>query len=194
MAEENNQVVEEVKTNEVANEVVENTSNNQSEAKPNQPDTQVEDSKYNFEDLLKDKTFSSEFDRRVSKAINTAVDKQKTEYESNLNSKYDIRQKELEETYTTKEKEYADKLSYSNNKIEALSKGVKSDLVDDFIILSKKYTSEETDISQSMEQVLEKYPNFKNSPSNIKAGKEIDTNNIKARSPADAYLEKKYGK
>lgn len=46
-------------------------------------------------------------------------------------------------------------------KVTALSKGVKSDSVDDVVILAKAMVTEEVTIEQAIDKVLEKYPSFK---------------------------------
>lgn len=46
-------------------------------------------------------------------------------------------------------------------KVTALSKGVKSDSVDDVVILAKALVTDEVTIEQAIDEVLEKYPSFK---------------------------------
>lgn len=46
-------------------------------------------------------------------------------------------------------------------KVTALSKGVKSDSVDDVVILAKAMVTDEVTIEQAIDKVLEKYPSFK---------------------------------
>lgn len=46
-------------------------------------------------------------------------------------------------------------------KVTALSKGVKSDSVDDVVILAKALVTDEVTIEQAIDKVLEKYPSFK---------------------------------
>lgn len=46
-------------------------------------------------------------------------------------------------------------------KVTALSKGVKSDSVDDVVILAKALVTDEVTIEQAIDKVLGKYPNFK---------------------------------
>lgn len=46
-------------------------------------------------------------------------------------------------------------------KVTALSKGVKSDSVDDVVILAKAMVTDEVTVEQAIDKVLEKYPNFK---------------------------------
>lgn len=152
--------------------------------------------KYNFNELMKDKEFVREYDRRVGKAINTAIEKRKKEIETQFKNEYEARTKSFTEEYAIKEKSLNEQLNYANNKIEALSKGIKADRVDDFIILSKNYVSEDTDIKTAMEKVAEKYPEFKGSinglqTKEIQAGKSINTPNS-AKTPAELYIEKNY--
>ena len=58
----------------------------------NQEDGKGEEKGPNFDEVLKDKTFQSEFDRRVSKAIDTA----KTKWEQETKSKIDAAKTEAE--------------------------------------------------------------------------------------------------
>ena len=54
-----------------------------------------------------------------------------------------------------------EKVAALEAKVTALSKGVKSDSVDDVVILAKALVTDEVTIEQAIDKVLEKYPSFK---------------------------------
>ena len=85
-------------------------------------------------------------------AFDTWEETQKTETEK-VNDKIN--------SYEEKIKEHEN--NYSSLKFEnlALKKDIKTDSIKDVFILSKSYTSEDVDMGEAIEKVLEKYPQFR---------------------------------
>ncbi|HHX66657.1 MAG TPA: hypothetical protein GX708_01190 [Gallicola sp.] len=177
----------------VENKAQEQTSKVESKTIANKKEQTTK--KYDFNELMKDKEFVREYDRRVGKAINTAIEKRKKEIETQFKNEYEAKTKSYTEEYAIKEKSLNEQLNYSNNKIEALSKGVKSDFIEDVVILANNYVSEELDFDKALEQVLEKYPYFKGTENNkvIKAGTPISKEpKTSGKTLAELYIEKNY--
>lgn len=156
-----------------------------------------------IDELLKtNKDFASEYDRRVSKAIQTAVENKKKEFENAFNSQKETLEKQYSERanqimseYEAKSNEFSkERLTYET-KILALGKGVKSESLDDLITLSSKYVNEETPIEKAIESVISKYPEFtsrnESQATITRIGKEITNAKASGRTLAEEWLEKR---
>lgn len=150
-----------------------------------------------FEDLLKtNKDFASEHDRRISKAIATALEKKNTEYEAlikteqeKLENTFNEKSVKLASEYESKEKEYIKQIDYSKTTNKALIRGVKADNLNDFITLSQTYVNEEIDIDKAMETIIEKYPHFVgNSTQTLKVGRENKSTTTDGKTIQDKWL------
>lgn len=183
------EVKEEVE--EVATEVAENTTE---EIKTEEIKTET----FNIEELLKnDKSFASEYDRRVTKAIMTAKEKWQKEYEDKFAQEMQTFTLESETKFNEQLSEYQKEIdSYKEkenvyeSKIFALGKGVKIEELDDVITLANTYVNEENDIQKAIDIVINKYPIFANEQKVIKIGKEMTNPNAKGKTLAQEYLEK----
>jgi len=183
------------------NKVVEETTNNgnvdnapqkenvkvdteKKEVETSQEETKTEEKKaLDLNSLLKDdKEFASQFDAKVSKSINTAKEKWEKEYEEKLNKE----KQEIEKGFENEKQKY-------QTKISILSKNVKADNVDDVMALAERYKSEDNNIDEAIEKVLEKYPHFKGDTNKVlKAGKEVDGTKEPTDDKVLAYLKKHY--
>ena len=150
-----------------------------------------------FEDLLKtNKEFASEHDRRISKAIQTALEKKELEYgelinteKTKLETQYNEKSVSLKQEYDNKEKEYLTQLDYSKTTNKALTRGVKADSLNDFITLSQTYVNEENDIDKAMETIIEKYPHFiGTSTQTLKVGRENKSITTDGKTIQDKWL------
>lgn len=176
--------VEEVE--EVETEVAENTTE------------EIKTETFNIEELLKnDKSFASEYDRRVTKAITTAKEKWQKEYEDKFAQEMQTFTLESETKFNEQLSEYQKEIdSYKEkenvyeSKIFALGKGVKIEELDDVITLANTYVNEENDIQKAIDTVINKYPIFANEQKVIKIGKEMTNPNTKGKTLAQEYLEK----
>lgn len=176
--------VEEVE--EVETEVAENTTE------------EIKTETFNIEELLKnDKSFASEYDRRVTKAIMTAKEKWQKEYEDKFAQEMQTFTLESETKFNEQLSEYQKEIdSYKGkenlyeSKIFALGKGVKIEELDDVITLANTYVNEENDIQKAIDTVINKYPVFANEQKVIKIGKEMTSPNAKGKTLAQEYLEK----
>lgn len=151
----------------------------------------------NFEDLLKtNKEFASEHDRRISKAIATALEKKNAEYEilikteqEKLENTFNEKSVKLASEYESKEKEYIKQIDYSKTTNKALTRGVKADNLNDFITLSQTYVNEENDIDKAMETIIEKYPHFVGtSTQTLKVGRENKSITTDGKTIQDKWL------
>lgn len=171
---------------EVASEVAENTTE------------EIKTETFNIEELLKnDKSFASEYDRRVTKAIMTAKEKWQKEYEDKFAQEMQTFTLESETKFNEQLSEYQKEIdSYKEkenvyeSKIFALGKGVKIEELDDVITLANTYVNEENDIQKAIDIVINKYPVFANEQKVIKIGKEMTNPNAKGKTLAQEYLEK----
>lgn len=171
---------------EVASEVAENTTE------------EIKTETFNIEELLKnDKSFASEYDRRVTKAIMTAKEKWQKEYEDKFAQEMQTFTLESETKFNEQLSEYQKEIdSYKEkenvyeSKIFALGKGVKIEELDDVITLANTYVNEENDIQKAIDIVINKYPIFANEQKVIKIGKEMTNPNAKGKTLAQEYLEK----
>lgn len=78
-----------------------------------------EDKKKTFDEILTDVTYQAEFDRRVQKAINTAIKKQKQEWQSSLDDKLTEAEKLAKMTKEQKAEYMAQKKEKELNEREA---------------------------------------------------------------------------
>ena len=181
-------------------EVVENVSNENEMTTFKEPtETKKEDSKTEFDNMLKsNKAFESEFDRRISQALETAKGKWQTEYDAKLADEIKKVQSESESSLNAKIAEYEEKITTSNktiaeyqSKVLGFEKGVKKESIDDVISLASKYVTEETPLDKAIDTVLQKYPVFANiEPKVEKVGKDVGTGYSDNKSQAEIYLEK----
>ncbi|MDD4689181.1 MAG: hypothetical protein PHE51_05485 [Eubacteriales bacterium] len=93
--------------------------------------------KISFDQLLADKDYQSEFDRRIGKAIETA--KSKWEKESISQERYDVLIRELDDF---KQRE------------AALGKGIPREMIDYAVFSAKKLINDETDFSTALDTVI----------------------------------------
>lgn len=71
------------------------------------------------------------------------------------------KQAELLQTLEKEKNTLAEENNNLKTQLAALKVGVKAESVEDVVVLAQKYVSDEVDIDKAIQQVLEKYPNFK---------------------------------
>ena len=156
-------------------------------------------SKEDFETMLKsNKAFQSEFDRRISQALETAKGKWQTEYDAKLADEIKKVQTESETSFNAKIAEYEEKIITGNktiaeyqSRVLGFEKGVKKESIDDVISLASKYVTDEIPLDKAIDTVLQKYPVFANvEPKVEKVGKDVGAGYSNDKSQAEIYLEK----
>ena len=183
--------------------IVENVSKEEEITTPKEPvETKEGDSKSEFENMLKsNKAFQSEFDRRVSQAIETAKGKWQTEYDAKI-SEFNTAKEKSDSEFQTKIADYEKRIGEHENasktyqsKILSYEKGVKKESIDDVISLASKYVTDETPLEKALDIVLEKYPMFTSNSAPVnRVGKDVEKGYSGAKTPAEEYLEKTRGK